>query len=389
MARSNPHFGKLPKNYIFSLMGEKQAQMRANRPNEEILNLGVGDISLPLAPSIALAIGDAALEMSRMVRGYGPEVGYLFLREALIGAEYGQLGFSPEEIFLSDGTNTDAATLHELFDEKTKILIPSPTYPVYFDSSVVVGKEVHLLPTRQEEGFIPRPPKEGYDLVFLCNPSNPTGIAMGFTHLEEWVTWAKKHKAILIVDNVYSCFISSPNVPRSIYEISGAREVAIEMRSFSKQAGFTGLRCAYMVVPKSLHLPELHSLCHRWKSFKTNGVSYPIQKGALASLSGEGKRETSLQIETYKRSAAILRSSLDEQGETYYGGTDSPYIWWKVPAGVSSQQWSDTLLNESLIVTIPGSGFGPSGEGFVRLSCFISNRIAEIASERIETACAL
>ncbi|NGX38721.1 MAG: LL-diaminopimelate aminotransferase [Chlamydiae bacterium] len=388
MATPNPHLQSLKGTYLFPLIRQKLAEQRKASPDAEVLNLGVGDISLPLAPTIAHAICTATQEMTITPRGYGPSEGYPFLREAICSHEYAQYGLTPEEIFVSDGTNSDSSSIQELFSNETIVAMPDPTYPAYLDANRIAGKKILFLPCIKEEGFVPRPPKERADLVYLCTPSNPIGVALTVEDLQQWIDWAKEHSAILIIDNVYNAFITSDEIPDSIYSLDGAKEVAIEMRSFSKTAGFTGLRCSYTVVPKSLHIPELHSMWFRRMSAKFNGVPYPIQKGALACFSEQGQEEIQKQIATYTSSAKILRQALTRSGHTFYGGLNSPYIWWATPDGMSSWEFFDILLEREQIIAIPGSGFGSCGEGYIRLSSFISEKIAQKAGQRIEALCA-
>lgn len=389
MATLNPHFSKLKNSYIFPMIEEKLEEYKKLHPDVEILNLGVGDVAFPLAKAIASAICAAVQEMTTHTRGYGPSSGHAFLREAICSNEYAQYGITPDEVFISDGTNSDASSIQELFASSSVVAISDPSYPVYVDANIIAGKEILLIPTTDQEDFIFRPPQEHADLVYLCTPSNPTGVALTRAHLQEWIDWAKKEKAILIIDNVYHAFISSEEIPSSIYELKGAKEVAIEARSFSKTAGFTGLRCGYMVLPKTLHIPNLHSMWERRTSAKSNGVSYPIQRGAEACFSKQGKEEIQAQIAHYASSANILRQTLQKQNQTFYGGIHSPYIFWKTPEGMSSWEFFDKLLETCQIVAIPGSGFGPSGEGYLRLSCFISEEVAKRASQKIEKLCAM
>lgn len=377
MANTNSHFQDLQSAYIFPIIEKKLLELQKEHPNQKVLNLGIGDVALPLAAPIAEAICQATREMTERPIGYGPCEGYSFLREKIWEEEYADFGIEVEEIFISSGTNPDAAAVQELFDDASTIAIPDPSYPVYRDASLLSGKKIYYLSTTEETGFIPQPPEHPVDLVYLCTPSNPTGVALTKQDMEKWIAWAKKHRAILLIDNVYNAFISSEEVPPSIYALEGGREVAIEMRSFSKSAGFTGLRCSYITVPKTLHLKELHSYWIKRHDITTNGIAYPIQKGALATFSSETKQLLKEQIATYQKASQILRDCLDSMGQTYFGGIDAPYIFWKVPEGMNSFSFFDQLLTQSKIVTIPGSGFGPGGEGFVRLSCFLSETLAK------------
>ncbi len=395
MAQINTHYQKLRGEYLFPVIERKVAECKASCKEASILNLSIGDTALPLAPKIVSAICSAVHEMGQpdTLRGYGPAEGYPFLRQTIQKHEYAHLGIAPEEIFISDGANSDTANIQELFGPNNLLAIPDPTYPVYLDANVMAGRasKILFLPCTQESRFIPKPPETHCDLVFLCSPSNPTGVAMTKGELKAWVDYARKEGAVLLYDNAYAAFITSPDIPRSIFEIEGAREVAIEFRSFSKSAGFTGLRCAYTILPKSVraHLGRktvsLHPLWERRQSTKFNGVAYPIQKGAEAVYSQEGKRQIAEQIGIYLKQARLLREGLLEMGHFCDGGIDAPYIWWKIPQGFSSWQFFDYLLEKCHLISIPGKGFGPSGEGYVRLSAFTTPAIASEALKRIKT----
>jgi LL-diaminopimelate aminotransferase len=394
MAKINPHYQHLKREYIFPIIEKKLAELKQRHPDASIVNLGVGDIALPLAPSVIAAISQASEEMGReqSIRGYGPSEGYAFLREAIARNEYAHLGIGPEEIFISDGANSDITNILELFSSSNSIGIADPTYPVYLDNSIMAGRKnkIVILPCTENSGFLPVPPQEHCDLVYLCSPANPTGVAMTKDLLEEWVRYAKKERAILLLDNAYAAFINSPNVPRTIFEIEGAKEVAIEFRSFSKTAGFTGLRCAYTALPKSVSADlgkkriSLHALWNKRQGIKTNGVSYPIQKGAEAVYSPQGQRETKAQVMSYLQQAKILREGLRAMGYHCWGGSDSPYIWWKTPNAKSSWEFFDLLLEKCHLISIPGKGFGAHGEGYVRLSAFTTQDKAQEALLRIK-----
>lgn len=381
MAKLNSHYKKLKRQYIFPIIDAKLAELKEKHPGVKILNLGVGDISLPLAPSIGEAICKATLEMQQTPRGYGPSEGYYFLREAIANHEY--VGIHADEIFISDGANTDAANIQELFSTNNIVGITDPTYPVYLDSNIMAGRsaKIILLPCTEKTGFCPVPPEFHCDFVYLCSPNNPTGVAMTRKQLEAWVAYAKKENAILLVDNAYDAFITSPDVPKTIFEINGAKDVAIEFRSFSKSAGFTGLRCAYTVLPKSVHKGKIYPLWVRRQNTKSNGVAYPIQRAAEAVFSPQGQKETKAQVAAYLESAKILREGLLKSNYTCHGGIDSPYVWWKVPAAMTSWQFFDKLLAQCHLISIPGSGFGQHGEGYVRLSAFTTD--AKLSIERI------
>jgi LL-diaminopimelate aminotransferase len=394
MARINSHFQKLRTEYIFPVIEEKLGQLKAREPHAAILNLGIGDIARPLAPSIVSAICQAVQDMGEPsgIRGYGPSEGYPFLREAIATHEYAGLNIHADEIFISDGANTDTANIGEIFGIRNVVGMQDPTYPVYLASSIMAGRSSNILffPCTEETGFAPLPPDVRCDLVYLCSPGNPTGVAMSRTQLSAWVEYATRTGAILLYDNAYTAFITSPDVPKTIFEIEGAKEVAIEFRSFSKSAGFTGLRCAYTVLPKSVHAlngkkkHSLHALWSRRQSTKFNGVAYPIQKGAAATLAGEGKQQTSEQIASYLSQARALRTGLTSLGHTCFGGIDAPYIWWKTPRNMSSWEFFETLMNRCHLISIPGKPFGACGEGYVRLSAFTTADTTAEALKRIQ-----
>ncbi len=378
MVKINSHYSELKREYIFPIIEKKLEEL----PKEGIINLGIGDIALPLSPAIGRAICEAVKKMEEEPIGYGPSLGYPFLREAIAQNEYSNI--SSDEIFISDGANTDTANLQELFAPDTIVSIPDPTYPVYLDTTIIGGKKVHILPCTEVTRFVPEPPSFKCDVVYLCSPSNPTGVAMNYKELAAWIDYAKKYEAVLIVDNAYAAFVTSPDVPKTIYEVPGARDVAIECKSFSKTGGFTGLRCAYSVVPKSVY--NLHPLWVKRQNIKSNGVSYPIQKGAEACYTIEGKKQIKAQVRSYLKQAKYLFENLKKLGFSCYGGTDSPYIWWETPRGLKSWEFFDLLLKECRIISIPGVGFGKNGEGYIRLSAFTTEEKAFEAISRISCA---
>ncbi len=392
MAKLNPHFQLLKREYIFPIIDQKLAELKKEFPNVEILNFGVGDVALPLAPSIARAIVQSVEEMAteKGMRGYGPHNGYAFLREAILKNEFAHLGFSPEEIFISDGTNSDTVNILDLFSLSSTVGILDPTYPAYLDAAVLSGrKKILLFPCLQENDFSPLPPKEHCDLIYLCSPNNPTGIAMTRGALQAWIDYALKERSLLLIDNAYEAFITSPDVPRSIFELPGAKECAIEFRSFSKTAGFTGLRCAYTILPKTVKAQlgrksfSLHAYWDRRQAAKFNGIAYPIQRGAEAVYSPQGKKETRAQVATYLASAVQLKEGLENLGFTCYGGIDAPYLWWKTPEWHASWDFFDLLLKKCHLISIPGRGFGKHGEGYVRLSAFTTPDKVPIALKRL------
>lgn len=394
MANLNPNFKRFKREYIFPIIEQKLLDLKKEFPDAQILNFGIGDIALPLAPSIAKAIAQGVLEMTteKGMKGYGPSNGYAFLREAIFSHEFAHLGITSDEIFISDGANSDSVNILDLFGMSNVIGIADPTYPAYLDASILKGqKKIIPLPCLAENNFAPQPPLQHCDVVYLCSPNNPTGMAMNRDQLKGWVDYALKENALLLIDNAYEAFITSPDVPKSIFEIPGAKECAIEFRSFSKSAGFTGLRCAYTILPKTLKAQlgkksiPLHPFWERRQSTKFNGVAYPIQKGAEAVYSEEGQQETRMQVALYLSQAKRLKEGLKKLGLTCYGGDDSPYLWVKTPQGTSSWQFFDTLLKRCHLICIPGRGFGVHGEGFVRFSAFTTPEKTTLALEQLHS----
>ena len=392
MAKGNTHFNQLKREYIFPIIEKKLEMLKNSNPQAEIINLGIGDVTLPLAPSISKAIQEAALEMSlpKQIYGYGPSQGYFFLRKAIIDHHYPAL--SAEEIFISDGINTDIVNILDLFHLSCTVAIPDPSYPAYLDSNLIVGrrKKILWMPCHEKTGFVPEVPTQKVDIIYLCSPHNPTGTAMTKKQLADFVAYAKENDTILLYDNAYEAFITSSNVPKSIYEIPGAKDVALEFRSFSKSAGFTGLRCSYLVLPQTVTALfgkkrlSLHSLWVKRQSIKFNGVSYPIQRGAEACFSSQGKSEIQAQVAYYLSQAHTLKEGLINQGYTCFGGIDAPYIWWKTPENLSSWNFFDILLKTCHLISVPGSGFGMHGEGFIRLSSFTSPETSQKALKKIQ-----
>ena len=395
MIRINENFGHLQKNYLFSEIAKRVAQFSATHGGEGVIKLGIGDVVLPLAPSIVEAWRQAVDEMgsTRGFRGYGPEQGYAFLREAIAEHDYRQrdVDLSSDEIFISDGAKCDSANIQQLVDSVARVAIPNPVYPVYFDSNVLAGRAAHIsfLTGTRDNHFVPSPAGE-YDLIYLCYPNNPTGMAATRSELQAWVEYAHAHKALIIFDGAYERFISSADIPHSIYEIPRAREVAIEVRSFSKSAGFTGVRCAYTVVPQECRGFDahgeavlLHALWLRRCGSAFNGVSYPVQRAAQATFSAVGSKQCAEQAQSYMRNAAHIRASLDTAGYRYFGGCDAPYIWVECGAHISSWQLFDRLLHEARVVVTPGAGFGSAGEGYIRISAFNTTDAVREACARI------
>ncbi len=393
MAQLNPSLNRLKREYIFPIIEQKLLDLKKSLPDAQILNMGIGDIALPLVPSVAQAISDSVMEMTtpQGMRGYGPSNGYLFLRQAIASDAFSSLGIDPDEIFISDGTNSDTVNILELFSLSNCIGITDPTYPAYLDASILKGhKKILPLPCLPENNFSPRPPQEHCDLIYLCSPNNPTGVAMKRSELKEWVDYALREDALLLIDNAYEAFITSADVPRTPFEIEGAKECAIEFRSFSKSAGFTGLRCAYTILPKTVRAKlgrkklSLHPFWDRRQAAKFNGVAYPIQRGAEATLSKTGKEETGAQVALYLAQAKRLKEGLTQLGYNVYGGTDAPYLWVKTPEGKTSWEFFDFLLARCQLISIPGRGFGAHGEGYVRFSAFTTPDKTTLALERLQ-----
>lgn len=405
MARINTNYQKLQAGYLFPEIGKRVRAFAAANPDAHIIRLGIGDVVLPLPPPIVTALKDGADELGARAtfKGYGPEQGYEFLLNA-ISDHYLSQGakVAPDEIFVSDGSKCDTANIQEIFAEDSLIAVTDPVYPVYVDTNVMAGRTgrandqgryqgLCYLPTTAENNFEPPLPTERVDLVYLCSPNNPTGAVMSRDSLARWVAWAKQNDAVILFDAAYEAFIREPGLPHSIYEIPGAREVAIEFRSFSKTAGFTGTRCAYLVVPKELTAKgengervALHGLWNRRHTTKFNGVSYPIQRAAAAVFSEAGKAAVEANIAFYMENARIIREGLTDAGYTVHGGVNAPYIWLKVPGRHSSWQFFDRLLADTHVVGTPGSGFGSCGEGYFRLSAFGLRENVEEAVARIK-----
>ncbi len=411
MTSVNGHYLKLKASYLFSEIARRVKEFQAAHPEAKLIRLGIGDITDPLSPAIIRALHAAVDEMARpeSFRGYGPETGYDFLTELVAKHDYGARGVRMEldEIFVSDGGKSDSANIQEIFAAEAVVALTDPVYPVYLDSNVMAGRagtpdaagrydRVVYLPCTAENNFEPALPDRPVDLVYLCFPNNPTGAALTRGALGRWVDWARRQGAVLLYDAAYEGYIRDPDVPHSIYEIEGAREVAIEFRSFSKTAGFTGTRCAFTVVPKELQGKDaagnavgLNALWFRRQSTKFNGVAYIIQRAAAAAYTDEGRREVRSAIDYRMENARIIREGLEAAGHRVHGGRNAPYVWVKTPPGLSSWDFFDRLLHEAHVVGTPGAGFGPSGEGYFRLTGFGRREQAEEAVERIKTRVAL
>ncbi len=395
MIKINDNFLKLEQSYLFSNIAKKVEAFQKEHPNEKVIKLGIGDVTRPLPEAVISAMKKAADEQGRTetFRGYGPEQGYAFLREKIAEMDYRQKGIQIDldEIFVSDGAKCDTGNIIDLFAQDNIVAITDPVYPVYQDSNLMSGREnIIYLPTTEENNFCPELPSEVPDMIYLCNPNNPTGTAMKKDEVAKWVTYAKQNKAIILYDSAYEAFIEEEDVPRSIYEIEGAKEVAIEFRSYSKTAGFTGIRCAYAVVPKNLcaYTKEgetvfLNPLWNRRQCTKFNGVSYVVQRAAEAVYTEDGQKEIQKNICYYKENAKRMREGLKEAGFTIFGGVNSPYIWLKVPEGLTSWEFFDELLEKAHVVGTPGVGFGACGEGYFRLTAFNTKENTEEAMKRI------
>lgn len=401
----NEHYAKLPASYLFPEIGRRVQAYQTAHPGQAVIRLGIGDVTEPLAPAIVEAMHAAVDEMGRRdtFRGYGPEQGYDFLTAAIRANDYVARGIeiADDEIFVSDGSKCDSGNIQEIFAATAKVAIADPVYPVYVDSNVMAGRSdaagadgrypgfVYLAATK-DNGFVPGPPSSRVDVVYLCSPNNPTGAVATRAQLERWVQWARANDAVILFDAAYEAYISDPSLPRSIYEIPGAKDCAIELRSFSKRAGFTGVRCAFVVVPKTVTGTDptgkrvaLHALWSRRQTTKFNGASYIVQRGAAAVYSPAGLEQTQAQIAFYMENARLLREGLAAAGITAFGGVHAPYLWLETPSGQTSWGFFDRLLETAQIVGTPGVGFGPAGEGYFRLSAFNSRANIVEAIRRI------
>lgn len=402
MAKVNDNYLKLPGSYLFSTIGKKVAAYSAEHPDKKIIRLGIGDVTQPLAPAIIKALHGAVDEMADAAtfHGYAPDLGYEFLRTAIAKNDYADRGcnIAADEIFVSDGAKCDSANIQELFSLDNKIAVCDPVYPVYVDSNVMAGRtgtwdpktetwsDVIYMPCTAENNFTPELPKETPDLIYLCFPNNPTGSTVTKDQLQVWVDYANKVGAIIIYDAAYEAYISEENIPHSIYECEGARTCAIELRSFSKNAGFTGVRLGFTVIPKELKVGGtcLHSMWARRHGTKYNGAPYIVQKAGEAVYSPEGKAQLKEQVAYYMKNASVIYEGLKSAGYTVSGGVNAPYIWLQTPKGMTSWEFFDYLLQNANVVGTPGSGFGPSGEGYFRLTGFGSHENTAEAIERIK-----
>jgi LL-diaminopimelate aminotransferase len=405
MIRLNDNYLKLQSSYLFSDISRRVAAFAAANPGKEIIRLGIGDVTRPLPPACIAAFRRAVDEMGAAAtfRGYGPEQGYDFLREAVAANDFAARGakVSPDEVFISDGAKCDTANIQELFGPDITIAVPDPVYPVYVDTNVMAGRTgafadgryggLVYLEGNRENGFVPGVPSRPVDLVYLCYPNNPTGAVITRDQLRRWVDYARANKALILYDAAYEAFIRDPALPRSIYEVEGAREVAIESRSFSKTAGFTGTRCGFLVIPKECmaydakgNAVPLHGLWNRRHTTKFNGVSYPVQRAAAAVYSPEGKAQVAGLVDYYMRNAGMIRSCMTALGYECTGGEQSPYIW--VRTGTDSWEFFDRLLRAANVVCTPGAGFGRCGQGYVRISAFNEVERVKVGLDRITAA---
>ena len=405
MININENFLNLQDSYLFSTVAKKVAEFQKSHPDKKIIKLGIGDVTRPIVPAVIEAMHKATDELakSETFRGYGPEQGYDFLRNAIVENDFKGLEIEADEIFVSDGAKCDCGNIVDIFCKKNKVAITDPVYPVYLDTNVMSGRSgnynkengmyenIVYMPVTKENNFVPELPKEPVDMIYLCFPNNPTGTVLKKEKLKKFVDYAKENKAIILFDAAYEVFITEENVPHSIYEIEGAKDVAIEFRSFSKTAGFTGVRCAYAVVPKTVfgytkdgEKVSLNKLWNRRTTTKFNGVSYVVQRAAEATYSEEGRKQILENIEYYRENAKIIKNGLQDAGFEVFGGINSPYIWLKTPNNMKSWDFFDKLLEKANVVGTPGSGFGPSGEGYFRLTAFGTQENSIEAIKRIK-----
>lgn len=406
MAKINDNFIKIPATYLFSEIAKRVENYKAANPSADVIRMGIGDVTRPLPQAVVSALKTAADEQLTQAafRGYGPEQGYGFLREAIVKNDYQPLGvqLDTDEVFVSDGAKSDTGNIGDILNQSNIVAVTDPVYPVYVDTNVMAGRggdlqadgkwsNIQYLPCLPENGFEPQLPKSKIDVVYICSPNNPTGTALTKTQLKKWVDYALENDVLIMFDAAYKAFITEANVPHSIYEIEGAKKCAIEFCSYSKTAGFTGTRCGYTVVPKELtalsesgEKVQLNRLWNRRQTTKFNGTAYIIQKAAEAIYSAEGKIQVQESIDYYMNNARIIKSSLESAGYKVYGGVNAPYIWLKTPDGVKSWEFFDYFLNDKNIVGTPGVGFGPNGEGFFRLTAFSSLENTLRAMERLK-----
>lgn len=394
MIKVNENFCRLAPNYLFSEVARKiQAFQKAN-PDAHVIKMSIGDVTRPICPAAVEALHRAADEQgsSESFHGYGPEQGYAFLAEKICQFDYASRGVNilPDEVFISDGAKSDLGNIGDIFSTDCTVAVTDPVYPVYVDTNVMAGRRITLLPCTEANDFVPEIPSEPVDLIYLCYPNNPTGTTLTRKQLQVWVDYALKVGAVILYDSAYECFITETDIPHSIYELAGAERCAIEFRSFSKTAGFTGMRCGYTVVPHALkgvdstgNEVSLNALWRRRQTTKFNGASYPIQRAAEAIYTPSGQTQIRENVDYYLRNAAILRQGVNAAGLSCRGGVNAPYVWVRTPDGIDSWQFFDLLLNQTHVACTPGVGFGQCGEGYVRLTAFNTLTATEMAMERI------
>lgn len=401
MAHINVNYQKLPGSYLFSEIARRVAAYSAEHPEAKLIKLGIGDVTRPLVPAVIEALHKAVDEMGQAetFRGYGPEQGYDFLRNAVAEHDYASRGVTidPDEIFISDGAKSDCGNIGDLFSPDNKVAVCDPVYTVYVDTNAMSGRageydtekgcwdNIYYMPTVAENDFVPALPTEKVDIIYLCSPNNPTGTVLNKDQLKVWVDYANANDAIILFDAAYESFIVEDDVPHTIYEIEGAKTCAIEFRSFSKTAGFTGTRCGFTVVPKALEREgaSLNAMWNRRQTTKFNGTAYIIQRAAEAVYTEEGQKQIRENIAYYQKNAQVIKEGLAAAGVEVYGAVNSPYVWAKTPDGMSSWDFFDLLLNEANVVTTPGAGFGPHGEGYIRMTAFGDAEQTVEAVERV------
>ena len=402
MAHVNPYYQKLPGSYLFSEIARRTQAYAQEHPDAHLIKMGIGDVTRPLVPAVIEAMHAAVDDLSRAETfyGYGPEQGYDFLREAIAQNDFQARGvdIAVDEIFVSDGAKSDCGNIGDILAVNNKIAVCDPVYPVYVDTNAMAGRagdydeqaqgwtNIYYMPTTAENSFSPALPTEEVDVIYLCSPNNPTGTVLNAHQLKAWVDYANEHDAIIMFDAAYERFITEEDIPHSIYEIEGAKTCAIEFRSFSKTAGFTGARCGYTVVPKALVRDgqSLNALWNRRQTTKFNGASYVIQRGAAAIYTESGARQIEQTLDYYRQNARVIKDGLEAAGFTVFGAVNSPYVWCQTPNGMSSWEFFDLLLGDAHIITTPGAGFGPSGEGYIRLTAFGDAQATQEAMRRIQ-----
>jgi LL-diaminopimelate aminotransferase len=401
MAKINENYTKLPGSYLFSEVARRIRVYSEANPDKQIIKLSIGDVTRPLVPAVISALHEAVEEMgvAETFKGYGPEQGYDFLRNAIVEHDFQARGVEirPDEIFISDGAKSDCGNIGDIFGVENKVAVCDPVYPVYVDTNAMAGRagdydsaaekwsNLVYMPTVAENGFVPALPTEKVDLIYICSPNNPTGTVLNRDQLKVWVDYANANGSIILFDAAYEAFVEEENIPHSIFEVEGAKTCAIEFRSFSKTAGFTGTRCGFTVVPKALIRDgvSINSLWNRHQTTKFNGTSYIVQKGAAAVYTEEGQKQIKENIAFYKKNAQVIFEGLQKAGLQVYGGKNSPYVWAKTPDGMGSWEFFQYLLEEANVATTPGAGFGPSGEGYIRFTAFGGAEATVEAVERI------